>query len=93
VETAAGNSVMDAALDNNVPGIIGQCGGGCTCVTCHCYVDAPWFSRLPEPHADELEMLEFALDKTPSSRLSCQITLTDDLDGLTVRLPERQLPG
>jgi 2Fe-2S ferredoxin len=93
VEVAAGDSVMDGALDNNIPGIIGQCGGGCTCSTCHCYVTDPWFERLPAPHPDELELLEFALERRPQSRLSCQIKLTAELDGLTVRLPSRQLPG
>ena len=67
--------------------------GGCTCSTCHCYVTDPWFERLPAPHPDELELLEFALERRPQSRLSCQIKLTAELDGLTVRLPSRQLPG
>ena len=83
---------MDGALDNNIPGIIGQCGGGCTCSTCHCYVEAAWVERLPAPHPDELDLLEYAVDRQATSRLSCQIRLTEDLDGLVVRLPERQLP-
>ena len=92
VEVASGDTLMDGALDNNIPGIIGQCGGGCTCVTCHCYVDSPWFERLPPPHPDEAELLPFAEEAAADSRLSCQIRMTDDLDGITVRLPVRQLP-
>ena len=91
VQVAVGDSVMDGALDNNIAGIVGQCGGGCTCVTCHCYVAEPWASRVPAAHPDELEMLEYALAARPSSRLACQIKLADVLDGLVVQLPERQL--
>jgi 2Fe-2S ferredoxin len=87
-----GDTVMDGALDNNIPGILGQCGGGCTCSTCHCYVEPPWQARLPPPHPDELELLAYAVDRRPSSRLSCQLRLTEALDGLVVSLPERQLP-
>ncbi|MDA1073426.1 MAG: 2Fe-2S iron-sulfur cluster-binding protein [Proteobacteria bacterium] len=86
-----GDTVLDLALDNGVPGILGQCGGGCTCVTCHCYVHAPWFSQLVSPHRDETDMLEYAIDRKPCSRLACQIKLTDALDGMVVSLPETQL--
>ena len=89
---AEGDSVMDGALDNNIPGIIGQCGGGCTCCTCHCYVVGDWYGLLPVPERDELELLEFAIDPGPTSRLSCQIVVTEKLDGLTVRVPASQLP-
>lgn len=92
VVVALGDTVMDGALDNNIPGIIGQCGGGCTCSTCHCYVEAPWLNRLAPPHQDEVDLLAYALDPEPGSRLACQIKLTGSLDGLTVRLPRRQLP-
>ena len=92
VDVAEGDSVMDGALDNNIPGIIGQCGGGCTCSTCHCFVDNPWFDRLPTPHPDELELLVYALERRVTSRLACQLSLTAALDGLVVRLPSRQLP-
>ncbi len=92
IELAVGDSLMDGALDNNIPGIIGQCGGGLTCVTCHCYVDDPWFAQLPEPHPDEKELLPFAEGVAPDSRLSCQIRMTEALDGITVRLPQHQLP-
>jgi len=92
VEVPLGDTVMDGALDNGIQGIIGQCGGGCTCSTCHCYVQAPWSQRLPAPHPDELDLLVYALDREPASRLSCQIKLTEALDGMVVRLPQRQLP-
>jgi 2Fe-2S ferredoxin len=92
VNVAEGDTVMDGALDHNIPGIIGRCGGGLSCVTCHCYVNAPWFERLPPPGADERELLPFAEDPATDSRLSCQIRVTAALDGITVRLPVRQLP-
>lgn len=92
IEVALGDSLMDGALDHNIPGIIGQCGGGCTCVTCHCYVDAPWLEQLPKPHPDEADLLPFAEGVAADSRLSCQIRMTNALDGITVRLPQRQLP-
>jgi len=92
VEVAAGDTVMDGALDNGIPGIIGQCGGGCTCSTCHCYVEPPWQDLLPPAEEDELALLEYAIDRRPGSRLACQIRVTEALDGLLVELPERQLP-
>lgn len=92
VTVAVGDTVMDGALDNNIPGIIGQCGGGCTCSTCHCYVEAAWIKLLSPLHPDEVDLLEYALDPGEGSRLACQIKLTEALDGLTVRLPRRQLP-
>ena len=81
---------MDCALDHGVRGIRGQCGGACTCVTCHCYVDDAWISRIPAPRDDELEMLDYAWRRTPSSRLACQIELRDDHDGIVVHVPEQQ---
>lgn len=92
VEVPVGDTVMDGALDNNIPGILGQCGGGCTCSTCHCYVAAPWRARVPPPDVDELALLEYAIGWRPTSRLSCQVRVTEALDGLVVELPERQLP-
>jgi 2Fe-2S ferredoxin len=82
---------MDLALDNGVPGILGQCGGGCTCITCHCYVREPWFENLKDPHPDEVELLEYALDVRPNSRLACQIILTEACDGMLVDVPVAQL--
>jgi len=78
---------MDCALDNGVPGIAGQCGGGCTCGTCHCYVADAWVDRVPAPEADELELLEYLPGRRPESRLACRIALDPTLDGLTVRIP------
>lgn len=90
VEVPLGASVMDGALDFGVDGILGQCGGGCTCLTCHCYVAAPWTCRIPAPGADELELLEYAVDRRKTSRLSCQIFLTEQLQGLCIEIPLRQ---
>ena len=69
----AGYTVMDAALDNGVAGIEAQCGGGCTCSTCHCYVEPNWFTRLPPPIQDELDLLEYVYERAPNSRLSLSL--------------------
>ncbi len=90
VEVAVGASVMDGALESGIAGILGQCGGGCTCLTCHCYVADPWTSRVPLAGADELELLEYAVDRRKNSRLSCQIFLTEQLQGLCIEIPIRQ---
>ena len=87
---AVGETVMDCALDHGVRGIRAQCGGACTCVTCHCYVDDAWVARVPAPRDDELEMLEYAWRRTANSRLACQIVLSGDCDGIVVHVPERQ---
>lgn len=92
VDVAAGLTVMEAARDNNVPGIDADCGGACACSTCHVYVDKSWVEKLPEIDAMEEDMLDFAFDPKPGlSRLTCQIKVTDDLDGLVVTLPEKQI--
>jgi len=91
VEAAPGTSLMRAALDNAVPGILGDCGGSLSCATCHCYVDKVWLARLPPASATEREMLEcVCAEMQENSRLSCQIELTATLDGLVVRLPASQ---
>lgn len=90
VEVEIGSTVMQGAIDNSVDGIIAECGGACSCATCHCYVDEAWLDKVGEPGELEKEMIEFALDPQPNSRLSCQIEVTDALDGLVVRLPESQ---
>ncbi len=90
VDVEIGSSVMQGALDNMIDGIEAECGGFCSCATCHCYVDGTWFDQLSEASDAEKEMLEFTFDPRPNSRLSCQIIVTDDLDGLIVRLPEEQ---
>ena len=91
IQGKAGQSLMQAAVDAIVKGIAADCGGSLICATCHVYVHQPHAGRLPEPAADELDMLDFtAAPRRDNSRLSCQIELTDDLDGLVVELPERQ---
>ena len=90
VEVRNGLSVMEGAVKNNVPGIDADCGGACACATCHVYVDEAWVSKTGEKSAMEESMLDFAENVEPNSRLSCQIKVTDDLDGLTVRMPESQ---
>ncbi|MFA5938078.1 MAG: 2Fe-2S iron-sulfur cluster-binding protein [Sinimarinibacterium sp.] len=91
VDAQHGQSVMEAATGNLVPGIVGECGGCCSCATCHVYVDEAWYGRLPPPEALEIGMLEGAIEPGPLSRLSCQIRVDDSLDGLVVRIPEGQL--
>jgi 2Fe-2S ferredoxin len=90
VEAPAGLSLMRAAIDNNVPGIDGDCGGQCACATCHVFVEAPWNALTGPRTAHEDEMLNFAAELRDSSRLACQITLTEALDGLVVSMPEGQ---
>jgi len=90
VDARIGDSVMLTAVNNNVPGIVAECGGACSCATCHVHVDPDWYDKLPEPDDMEKDMLEFAVDPDETSRLSCQITVTEELDGLTVRTPESQ---
>ena len=81
---------MEGARDNGVEGIVAECGGCCSCSTCHVYVAGDWFDRLPPVEPMEEDMLDFAYDVQPTSRLSCQIKVTEALDGLVVRVPERQ---
>lgn len=91
VDAAVGQSVMEAATTNMVPGIIGECGGCCSCATCHVYVDEEWFKKLAPADEMELGMLEGAVEPGPLSRLSCQIKMTDELDGIVARIPEGQV--
>jgi 2Fe-2S ferredoxin len=90
VEIAIGWSVMEGAVRNNVPGIDADCGGACACATCHVYVDAPWMAALPAKTDMEEAMLDFAPVAAPNSRLSCQLRVTSEMDGLVVRLPVSQ---
>jgi 2Fe-2S ferredoxin len=90
VEAENGSTVMENAIRNAVPGIEAECGGACACATCHVYVDEAWTAIVGEPEAMEEDMLDFAFDVRPNSRLSCQIKVRDDLDGLVVEVPERQ---
>ena len=91
LDVAPGISVMQGAINNNVRGIIAECGGACSCATCHVYVDEAWVDKLEAKSETEEAMLEAILDPQPNSRLSCQIKVTDDLDGLVVRLPTKQV--
>jgi len=85
-----GNSVMKIALDNLVPGIDADCGGECSCATCHILVESEWMNRVGEADDQENSMLDLNPDREPNSRLSCQIAMTDELNGLVVNLPEFQ---
>lgn len=90
VDAPDGASIMQAAIDNGVPGILGDCGGGCSCATCHVFVDEAWSERLGAPSVAERALLTGRDDLAPNSRLGCQIALVSALDGLTVLLPESQ---
>jgi 2Fe-2S ferredoxin len=90
VEANPGSTVMEVAIKNGIPGIEAECGGACACATCHVYVDEAWQNIVGPPTAMEEDMLDFAYDVRPTSRLSCQIKVTDQLDGVVLRTPERQ---
>ncbi|AQS51454.1 2Fe-2S iron-sulfur cluster-binding protein [Paenalcaligenes hominis] len=90
IQTEPGTTLMKAAVYNGVPGIDAECGGACACATCHVYIDANWQSHLPGSMQEERDMLDFAQSPQDNSRLSCQVILTEAMDGLTVRLPECQ---
>ena len=90
VEGEVGSTVMETAINNGVPGIEAECGGACACSTCHVYIDDVWREKVGEPSPMEEDMLDFAYEVKPSSRLSCQIKVSEELDGLTVQTPERQ---
>lgn len=90
VEAEEGSTVMENAVRNGIPGIEAECGGACSCATCHVYVDAEWKEAVGEPQPMEEDMLDFAFDVRPNSRLSCQIRVRPELDGLVVRTPTRQ---
>jgi len=92
IDVPAGMTVMEGARDNNVPGIDADCGGACACSTCHAYIDPAWVEKIPPKEAMEEDMLDFAWQPNPeTSRLTCQIKVTEDMDGLIVRLPEKQI--
>ena len=91
VEGAIGSSVMEAAIENEVPGIDADCGGGCSCSTCHVYVDEKWIETVGKPEDMEEDMLGINPDRTECSRLTCQVPFREELDGLVVRIPEFQM--
>ncbi|MGQ0619476.1 MAG: 2Fe-2S iron-sulfur cluster-binding protein [Panacagrimonas sp.] len=90
VELAAGQSMMDGAVSNLVPGIMADCGGACACATCHVYVDEQWMSQVGEPSEIEEAMLDVVSDREPTSRLACQIRMSEAFSGLVLRLPRTQ---
>ena len=90
VEVNPGGTVMEAAARNNIPGIVAECGGVCACATCHVIVGDEWAATVGPPSEMEASMLDFAHDPQPKSRLSCQIQLREELDGLVVHMPEKQ---
>ena len=83
-------SVMEGAVQNNIPGITADCGGACACATCHVYVDEKWFDKLKKKDEAEQDMLDMAFEPNKFSRLACQITVTDELEGLVVKMPSKQ---
>ncbi len=92
VNVKEGLTVMEGARDNNIPGIEADCGGACACSTCHVYVDSEWIDKLPEKEAMEEDMLDFAWEPDPvKSRLTCQLRITAEFDGLVVQMPEKQI--
>ena len=92
VDVANGLTVMEGARDNNSPGNVADCGGACACSTCHVYLHPDWVAKVPPKEDMEADMLDFAYEPDPErSRLTCQIKVTDDLDGLIVQMPEKQI--
>ncbi len=91
IDVANGLSVMEGAIQNDIPGIDADCGGGMACATCHVYVKEDWFNKLPKKTEGEDDMLDQAYEPSSISRLSCQITVSDELNGLIVHLPEKQI--
>ena len=90
IDVQNGLTVMEGAVQNDIPGIDADCGGGMACATCHVYVNQDWIDKLKPKEDTEEDMLDFAFEVKENSRLSCQISITDDLDGLIVNLPEKQ---
>jgi len=92
VDVANGLTVMEGARDNSIPGIEADCGGACACSTCHVYIDPSWTDKLPAKESMEEDMLDFAYEPDPArSRLTCQLKVTDAMDGLVVQMPEKQI--
>jgi 2Fe-2S ferredoxin len=91
VDVPVGLTVMEGAVNNNIPGIDADCGGACACSTCHVYVNPEWVAKLPVREDMEVDMLDFAFEPNERSRLTCQIKVTPALDGLVVQMPEKQI--
>ena len=90
IEVSNGLTVMEGAIQNNIPGIDADCGGSCACATCHVYVDEKWFNKITKKESAEEDMLDMAFEPNKFSRLSCQLTVEDKLDGLIVKMPLKQ---
>jgi 2Fe-2S ferredoxin len=90
IEVAVGNTVMEAAIDNDVAGIVAECGGACACATCHSYISEDWLAKLPAMDDMEDAMLDSALERKPNSRLTCQIEMVDELDGLEIFVADNE---
>ena len=90
IDVANGLTVMEGAVQNNIPGIDADCGGSMACATCHVYVKEDWYNKLPKKENGEEDMIDMAYEPNKFSRLSCQITISDELDGLVVQLPKKQ---
>jgi len=90
IEVPNGLSIMEGAVQNNIIGIDADCGGSCACATCHVYVDEKWLSKLQKKENAEEDMLDMAFEPNKFSRLACQITVAEDLDGLVVKMPSKQ---
>lgn len=90
-EAAIGVSVMQAAVAAGVDAIAAECGGACACGTCHCVLPQEWFARVAAPQADEVDMLEFVIDPQPTSRLSCQVVVTEEMQGMAIHVPDTQV--
>jgi 2Fe-2S ferredoxin len=91
VDGKDGISLMETAIHHGIRGLLAECGGACSCATCHVYIDASWVSAVGEPGRNEEDMLEMVVDRAASSRLSCQVIVKPEYDGLVVRLPESQV--
>jgi 2Fe-2S ferredoxin len=91
VDAEVGSTLMETARNNDIPGILATCSGACACATCHVYVDEQWVDKVPPPALEESDMLDTAHDLKENSRLSCQIVVAEELDGLVVTTPPRQI--
>ncbi len=90
VEVETGYSIMEGAINNNIDGIVAECGGACACATCHSYVDTAWTDKIPAMDDMEDSMLDAAFERKDNSRLTCQIEMTDDLDGIVIHVADNE---
>ena len=90
IDVENGLTVMEGAIQNDIPGIDADCGGAMACATCHVYVEEKWFNKIPKAEDAEIDMIDMAFEPKKNSRLSCQIIVSDELDGLTVSIPSKQ---